>query len=387
MADPGLGEGFNRFYDPNGWFHGDQLALLGWMDRNRFEDVTLHAPDGGAETLTSRKQIAVELAHCMLVTAQNVDDWTGLDLSKAELGEAVELAEFGAAQTVAAVDKGVAWLKDWLKGNNETVSKRVDVVDPRDILLSGSISAAAAHRGQLRKNEKQIGGKWEPRPYFEHVAEVAAILGIAWRRAGVTEPGEESDLLLRLLQYRGLTHDGFEDSMSSDKHERGKSFLNTSRLLTSPLYHQRHLQQLLQGDEFGDRLAMGVAMDNFFLSKPVGRDGRMKFQTYITDLLGRPWAELTKLADMHYNRNIDPEVRTPENESKVISREADYEKGQRRIVARLSGTHFPIDFSRIVEQIPTVTKGSLQSQRSYRILKALDYDLSIQAFDEGQRAA
>lgn len=371
-----FGEGFHRFYDPNASFRGDDIGLLDWMDRRRAARVSVDTPSG-VEPLGPREQIAVELGHCMLLTEDNLAQWTGLELSDETLKDAVGVAEFGAKQAVASVLRAV----DWLRDTHGEIRERADEVDTRGILLAGAISAAAAHRGQKRLNANPT-----QKPYYTHVADVASILSIAWRNTESLDT-QTDDLPLRLLQYRGLNHDGFEDSMSSSKQDRGKSFLLAKNLLTSPLFHERLLQARLADVDGCEELAQEVARDIFFMTKPVGRNGRMHYPPYIIQLTSRPWAAVGKLADIRHNRDIDPKEVTPEEQPKVDKQQAQYKRAQERLLRSLRLRTTQPELYELGLAIQEVGRNNLSSQRSYRLLKQLDYDTALDAYDHALLAA
>lgn len=371
-----LPEAFHEFYDPKNQFHGDRSDLLGWLYESRYdEQVTVCSP-AGERQLTVREQLAVELGHLSLLRRDTTRECTGLGLEEAGLLDAVATAEYGTERAVDHVQRTVRRLKQ-----RPDVERRFDKlysheeIEGAGLLLAGMVVAAVAHRGQQRLNGEA---------FYTHPVSVATILGIAAR--GLDDcKAKLSPLQLRLLQYRALNHDSFEDRIA-EKADNGTSFLSGENLLASPLLHQRLLERYVsKGD------AVLVANDVYLLTKLRGYGGTMENEAYMDRLHGHIAAELVKIADTTHNRYIDPKEKPITNPDKVQEWQRTRLKYERNLQLLLrnirrdpAATLFDTS---LASRIPTVKKSRLAPFRRNRLLNQLTSDVILAEYDAAASGA
>lgn len=295
-----LGESLRSFYDPNDHFllgdgEYDHAGLMSHLDAKRQSPVAVNTPSGVQE-FCSRKLLALELAHLIFITHDDISEAGPLGLTEQDIHDAIDVATFGAQQIVTGI---IAATKVLLQ-NDEVLKALVDKRDPLHLLPAGAILGAKAHEGVKRNSGVD---------FIYHQIAAASIAGIAARKDRKKIDGQ-SVRLLRRVQYVSIGHDGFEDSMPSKGETRGQSFLSARRIVPSPLIHFMLLNTLgLDKEEsYADAKAI------YLLAKPVGPEpkGRMEYNPYTERLItaGRSQkiysAAIAKMVDIHDNSVIDP---------------------------------------------------------------------------------
>lgn len=295
-----LGESFRSFYDPNDHFllesgEYNHAGLMSYLDDKRQSSVAVATPSGLQE-FSGRKLLALELAHLIFITHDDISEAELLGLPEQEIHEAIDIATFGAQQIVA----GIIAAKDVMLANDEDLRALTDKRDPLHLLTAGAILAAKAHEGVRRNSGVD---------FIYHQIAAASIAGIAARKDH-QKIDVQSVRLLRRLQYVSLGHDGFEDSIPSKGETRGQSFLSSPRIVPSPLVHFMLLKSL----ELNNEESYADAKAIYLLAKPVGPEdeGRMDYSPYAKRLVAAGQiqkiylAELAKMVDIQDNSVIDP---------------------------------------------------------------------------------
>lgn len=354
--------GFHEFYDPNDHFGGDSNGVINWLTERRQSEPVVVQTQSGERELNVREQIAVELGQLCLLNSENVADWTHLGLDEDALREMVGIAEFGVSQMVRCVKKTVELIRE-----NPKIKERIHLLDKQDlgegaeILLAGAVVSAMAHEGQERLNGA---------PFYTHPVSVSHILSIGFR--DLPRWKDKVDMRwLRLLQYRALNHDSLEDALP-DKDRVGCSFLQTTRLIASPLLHKT----LLESCGVDSQEAQKAADDIVVLTKSVGIDGRMKNEKYMERFIGRVEPALVKLADITHNLYIDPKERPiydREKRQKWSDKRKTYgssiKKLERNIVNAEDCTK---EMAFVAARISAIRKNRLVVVRKNRLLSQLD---------------
>lgn len=378
-----LPEAFHEFYDPNGRHGGNDETVLHWMlaqrraAQERGEAVTVQTAQGEREITDARTQIAIELGHLSMLTRENVSDWAGLGLSEDKLIEAVDIAEFGVAQTVKSIKKAVSSL-----AREKTVQDRMreihdeDGEDSVEMLLAGLVVAANAHKDQRRMNGV---------PFFTHPAAVAKILSLAIRDDRKWKK-KHGVLGLRLLQYRALVHAAFEDRLPghTSPELRGTSFLRGDNLLASPLMHKRLLESYLSPESKNE--ATNTAIDVYYLTKPIGPDGHITNDRYMNRLKVRSLAMLVKLADITHNLRIDPKEKPIDDKYKrkkwKLNR-SEYRHNLRTLrlgMCLRGGT--PLFQKRLSLRVPKVSGDRLVAFGDHRLLSHFTSNTLTEAYEQ-----
>lgn len=381
-----LGEAFHTYYDPNGYFEGDDIALVGWLYEKRHGiPVVVEAPEG-KRVLTVREQLAFEMSCRMELTEQNAASWVGLGLTEDELKNVVGIAEHNARQTALLVKETVMQLRELPE-----VRKRIQKLEQDgeaeglDALLAGAVVAALGHYGQERMNDVE---------FVTHPVSVTTILTMAMRKIkGYVQ--KIGALRFHLAQYETLTHDVDEDSIPDDTDTVGTSFWNARTFRTYPLLHKRVLEAVDVQSDLADETAQHIRA----LTKPAGHavsvtivgtnqekiKTRMQNKTYMKQV-GR-WAltKLVKLADMHHNRNLDQKERPIQDAMKSAiwqSNQNEYDGNIAGIVEQLV-VEGDTDNSAVGKAVLSFSTEQLIKYRSKRLLGILTTQM---VFDAKQRA-
>lgn len=381
-----LGEAFHTYYDPNGYFEGDSIALVGWLYEKRHGiPVVVEAPEG-ERVLTVREQLAFEMSCRMELTEQNAASWVGLGLTEDELKDVVGIAEYNARQTALLVKETVIQLRE-LPEVHERIQKLEEngEAEGLDVLLAGAVVAALGHDGQKRMNGVE---------FVTHPVSVTTILTMAMRkvRGYVQKIGA---LRLHLAQYETLTHDVDEDSIPDGTDTVGTSFWNTRAFRTYPLLHKRVLEAVDVQSDLADETAHHIRA----LTKPAGHavsvtvagtnqekiKTRMQNTAYMTQIGRWTLTKLVKLADMHHNRNLDQKECPIQDELKSAiwqSNQNEYDGNIAGIVEQLV-VEGDTDNSAVGEAVLSFSTEQLIKYRSERLLGILTTQM---VFDAKQRA-
>lgn len=152
-----------------------------------------------------------------------------------------------------------------------------------DVVLASRILSSAASQAIRRESG---------RDYYMHPHEVAQIIRVAARRFH----GLNKVDLDRLL-FAAYAHDAFEDTIP----RKTGTFL-TAEILISPLVVSSVLGVL------GDDQHRAIANTHMLMSKPIGPNGKMTYDKYISRGLEDPRFDLIKLADTQHNDVIEPKI-------------------------------------------------------------------------------
>lgn len=301
------------FYDPNNFFASSEHsedALLSWVDSKREEPLVL--PHIGS--VATRQLVAVELAHVGLIDLDNASthsEWLGIPVGYVEQG--IEAAQAYANDVAQFSLNAVAQLR-----HNRPSSA---LAATSDMTLAGAILSANAHRGQTRVVKK--------RPYYSHPRDVALLLNSSYR----SHLSEDSDPSLPLYDFKSLLHDGFEDSFPKD----GMSFLASPNVTVSPLVLGEVLQRLGVEQTSARQHALGMLA----LTKTVGIDGRMSYQTYIERFEQHANEIPIKLGDLQHNYRLDAkslDLYDNEENRKLYLKKEEYNDAQRQLIIYYSNS-------------------------------------------------
>ena len=285
------------FYDPNGSLtpsDNPEGALLSWLDSKREQSLIL--PHIGR--IATRRLVAMELTHIGAITSENAllhADW--LDQPTGTIEQGVEAAALYAQDISHLCRQAIT-----------RVRRDTCLDQASDIVLAGAILSANTHLG-----EKRLSG----RSYYSHPRAVGLLLQTA-AQIHLNDLEQE-----QIETFDGLLHDGFEHAID----KRGGSFLATPRLLVSPLVIATVLQDL----GVSGHVAWNAARDNLTLTKLVGPDGGIAWDTYIHRFDLQPTANPKKLAGLRHNRDIDPKIapiEDPQAAQKIASLRNQYRDAQ-----------------------------------------------------------
>lgn len=368
---------FHEYYDPNGYFGGDETQVLGWLYERRHGQEVLAQTSQGERGLTVKEQMAVELGHMTLLRTDNLAEWTGLGMREDELQEALTIAEFGVQSTVRGVRIAVETVKQ-----KTAIERRMLQLGARneagglDILIAGAIVAANAHKGQKRLNGAD---------FYTHPVSAATLVSIATRSVRRWHK-TVGVLQTRLRQYLALNHDATEDLLPAGRETMGSSFLNSPNLLATPLLHKR----LLESYGIDESTAGTVAEDSYILTKTIGIDGRMENELYMQRFVGRINAALVKLADITHNLKIDPKEKPIEDHAKLQKwhrKRQTYERNIPSLQAIILGAPgvTPED-GFMASEITHVSKKRLVLVRKKRIIAQMTSELGVEAYEKATAA-
>lgn len=308
---PPLSEPFREFYDPNGYFEGDDTALMGWLyERRHGKSVMVDTADGPRE-LTVREQFAFELCTQTVLDKDNCAEWTGLGLTADELGSIVDVAEYNAQKTAGLVKEAVEILKQ-----NASIADRIRGLEDKgesawiDVLLAGAVVASLGHEGQRRMSGHE---------FIMHPVSVTTLVTMAMRRVKGYLKQKNGIFTLRLAQYIGLNHDVDEDGLPDQLDTVGTSFWNVRGFKTYPLLHKRVLEAvgvdaIVAGQTAQQIRALTKHSGHAILVTVAGtNETKLKTRTENSRYIGTvgKWAlaRLVKLADMYHNSKLDQKER------------------------------------------------------------------------------
>lgn len=278
------------FYDPDHTFASSDPSgdtLLKWLDAKRASPVTV--PYLGM--VSTRQLVALELAHTGIINEANINEQSWLGLDKPVIEQTMMAAQSTAQDIARRCLESIVRIR--------SNRPKPALAQTSDITLAGAVLAANAHKGQMRLNGK---------PYYSHPQGVALLLGRSYK----IHLQPDSDPSLPLYEFEGLLHDGFEDSMPRN----GLSFLSSPNVIVSPLVLHETLTQLGVEPAIARRQAVGMLA----LTKTIGPNGSMSYDSYIKRFEHYAQQIPTKLGDLQYNYKIDSKVPLIGNNEGILSK-------------------------------------------------------------------